>query len=118
MELALAVPVAPGKRELLENLARVIMGPRRTEFDASRERLNITAEHWFVQSTPQGDIAISYIEAEDPRKVWQEWLGSTDPFDVWVKGQIAEFSGVSLDRGSLESEWPDEVLRWRGRTPE
>jgi len=111
MELALAIPMLPGKRPALEELAKAIAGPRKKEFDASEKKFRIRKESWFLQSTPQGDLCIFYGEGDDVAKSVMEWAASKDPIDLWVKAQIKEITGndfSSLPAGAF----PTELLRY------
>jgi hypothetical protein len=111
MELALALPVLPGKRTALEELAKTISGPRKKEFDASERKFGARKESWFLQSTPQGDLCICYMEADDVPKSVAAWAASKDPIDLWVKAQIKEITGIDFSNLPAGA-FPAELLRY------
>jgi hypothetical protein len=64
----------------------------------SQRRLGVTTENWYLQSTPQGDMIIVYMEARDPLYAFQEWARSNDPFDVWFKQRAGSISGIDFSQ--------------------
>src|SRR5438034_4489663 len=92
--LAMTLPLLPGKTEDWKRWVQEMAGARLSEFQASRKRLGITREESFLQQTPQGDMAILYIDAEDIVHVFQGLALSQDPFDVLFRQQTREFFGL------------------------
>ena len=107
----MAGPVLPGKRALLEGLAKTLSGSRKNELDASQRRIGIRKESWFLQSTPQGDLVIFYAEGDDVPKAIATWAASKDPFDVWLKAQLKEISGIDWNR-PFPGPFPSQHLRY------
>ena len=73
-------PLLPGKTEA--DRAAVIScwrGDRRDAYQASRRRLSIAREAIFIQSTPNGDVAIVYWEADDLDAAFKGMATSDDP---------------------------------------
>src|SRR5205823_6168558 len=64
-QVCLALPVLPGKTEALRDFMRELEGPRKQAFAASERRIDITKESWYLQSTPQGDLLLAYMESPD-----------------------------------------------------
>ena len=93
-----ALPVLPGKREALKEFGKTATSSRRSEFAASERRLGIPKEAWFLQTTPQGDFALVYLEARDPAKALGEFARSQDAFDRWFKDQVKAITGVDLNQ--------------------
>ena len=77
--------IQPGKREEAKRIFEEIRGARRSEYEASRQRLGIRKEKVWFQGLPQGEMAVVYWEGEDPRRALEEFARSTDPFDEWLK---------------------------------
>src|SRR5262245_46120205 len=96
--LASAFPIQPGKFEAWKRFAAEMAGPRRAEHEASRQRLGMTKERAYLQQTPQGDMAIVYMEANDVGQVFQGLATSQDPFDVWFREQVNDLHGVDLSQ--------------------
>jgi hypothetical protein len=93
---AFVFPVLPGKAEQARLFGKEIAGPRASEMDASRRPLGVTREAVWVNETPMGDIGIVLIEAEDVAEANRRFAESTEPFDVWFKETILDFSGVDF----------------------
>ena len=93
---ASAIPILPGKLEAWQRFIAELRGVRHTEHMASRQRLGVTTERAYLQQTPQGDLAIIYIDAEDLGQVFQGLATSQDPFDVWFREQVLEAHGWDM----------------------
>jgi hypothetical protein len=110
--LAMTLPLLPGKTEAWKHWTQEMAGTHLREFRASRKRLGITREESFLQQTPQGNVAILYIEAEDIAHAFQGLATSQDPFDVLFRQRTQEFFGFDLTQpppGPL----PETVFDWR-----
>jgi hypothetical protein len=77
--------IQPGKREEAKRIFEEIRGPRRSEYEASRQRLGIRKEKVWFQSASQGEMAVVYWEGDAPRRSLEEFARSRDPFDEWLK---------------------------------
>ena len=81
--IAFAAPLLPGKtdadREALESCAH---GDRKADHEASRGRAGITRESVWIQSTPDGDVAVVLIEADNIPAAMGALATSEEPFDV------------------------------------
>ena len=64
----------------------------------------------FLQTSPEGDLFISYWEAEDLQKSMMVMMASKDPFDVWLKQQYENFSGIKMDQPPPENEQQGPLL--------
>src|SRR5207244_12763765 len=84
----------PGKTESWKRWVQEMASTRLSEFQASRKRLGITREVSCLQQTPQGDMAILYIEAEDMARVFQGLATSQDAFDALFRQNTQEFFGL------------------------
>lgn len=91
-----------------------MVGPHRSEYEASRKRLGVTREVAYLQQTPQGDMAVVYIEAQDIPRVFEGFGMSREPFDVWVREQAKEIHGVDLAQ-PLPGPLPEALVDWRAR---
>jgi hypothetical protein len=63
-------------------------GPRNAEFKESRRKAGLHKEEVWLQNTPMGDFAVVYFDADDPAKVFERFMTSQDPFDVWFREKI------------------------------
>lgn len=110
--VAMALPLLSGKTEEWKHWVQEMAGAYLSEFQASRKRLGITREESFLQQTPQGDMAILYIEAEDIARVFQGLAISQDPFDALFRRQTQEFFGFDLAQPPSGPP-PETVFDWR-----
>ena len=93
--LAIALPCLPGGAERLRALARECSGPRQAEFADFHRRVGLSAERWFVQQTPQGDLCIVTLEG-DPAGAMAKLGSSQRPFDVWFREAVKGVHGVDF----------------------
>jgi hypothetical protein len=99
--LAIVLPLPSGKAEEWASWGREILGPCRSEYEAFRRRLGLTAQRVYLQQTPQGDIAIIYLEGNDLQRTFQELRTSQHPFDVWFRQRAKDlFNGLDLAQTS------------------
>lgn len=98
--IAFAAPLLPGKTEAdLEALASVSSGARRADHEASRRRAGITREASWLQRTPDGDVGVVLIEAEDIGAAMGIPATSQEPFDVWFSRSHQGHTRHGHDRG-------------------
>ena len=93
--MAFCAPLTPG--ETSSARAFVADAYQRSEFAASRRRLNVSEELITLHSTPQGDIVGIYIEGDDPAKGNAGFAASQDPFDLWFKEQLTTIFPATID---------------------
>ena len=105
------VPILPGQEEADRHLFEALTGPRRAEYEASRRRLGWHAERVWHQVTPQGTVAVVYLEADDIMQVFTGLATSTDPFDVWWREQIQQIHGLDLTQ-PLPGPPNEQILEW------
>ena len=74
-------------------------GERKADYEASRQRHGITREAVSIQATPNGDIAVVYLEADDLQAAFAGLATSTDPFDEWFRDIVREVHGIDLSQG-------------------
>ncbi len=109
---ASAFPILPGKTEQWKRFCQETVGPRRSEYEATNNRLGVTRDFAALQQTPQGDLAILYFEAPDIARVLEEYGSSQEPFVAWVREQSKDTLGVDLSQ-PLPGPLPEVVLDWR-----
>jgi hypothetical protein len=109
--VAVAFPILPGKEEAGRRFAEEVQGPRSAEMDRSLRERGAVREEWYLQPGPFGSMILLYIEAEDPRKLFQEWALSQNPFDCWFKQQAQEVSGVDFNQPL--TALPEQIYAWK-----
>ena len=97
--LAFAAPLRPGKTEAGRAWAREAFQARRAELTESRLALRQTREEVFLNSTPQGDIVVIYLEGEDPIRANREFAASNRAYDRWFKDGLKELFPPFVDFG-------------------
>jgi hypothetical protein len=108
--MAIVFPVQPNKKEEARTLAHELLGPRREAQMSSFRRMGVTREHWYLQSTPVGDMIIVWLESPDPTNSLRIWSASRDPHDVWFKERAGAISG--LDYNQLPPTFPEQIFEW------
>ena len=95
--LAFVAPMIPGKTDMdraaLQSCAN---GKRQPAHEASRKRAGISREAVWIQSTPGGDFAVVYLEADDLQVAFAALSASPDPFDSWFREHTLEAHGIDL----------------------
>jgi hypothetical protein len=95
--LAFAAPLQPGKTDAGRAWAKEAFEDRKDEMTESRLALGSTREEVFVNQTPQGDVAVVYIEADDPVRANQRFAASNTPYDRWFKDSLKEIFRPFID---------------------
>lgn len=106
--IAFAIPLLPGKTDRDRSAMRSCwQGGRRVAYESSRKRLGITREAVWIQPTPDGDIAVVYLEADDLQQAFTGMGASDDPFDGWFREHCLDVHGIDLKAGFPP---PEQVL--------
>ena len=92
---AFVAPILPGKRSQWNAFIGEITGPRRRDFNASRQR-NGVHERTFLQETPMGDFVIVTLEGDDPMQAFAAIANGDDDFTRWFVQQVQEIHGFDL----------------------
>ncbi len=108
--VAFAIPIVPGKEEADRKMFEELQGPRRDEYEAARRRLGFTRETVWHQQTPDGTVAVVYLEADDVGSAMEQVALSEEPFDQWFRERIQEVHGVDLAEPQPP---PEQVLDTR-----
>ena len=109
--IAFAAPLLPGKTQAdLEAMASVSSGARRADHEASRRRAGISREASWLQRTPDGDVVVVLIEAEDVGAAMGALATSQEPHDVWFREHIKDTHGMDMSEGFPP---PEQVLDFR-----
>ena len=65
----------------------------------------------WIQSTPDGDLAVVVLESPDIQAAMGALATSDEPFDKWFREHIRDVHGIDL---AEESPPPEQVLDFRG----
>jgi hypothetical protein len=94
--IAFMVPIVPGQETLDRDTLAEVQGTRSYEYQESRKRLGITREAVWHQETPNGNVAVVYLEADDVGAAMMGIATSQEPFDVWFRERMQEIHGIDL----------------------
>lgn len=110
--MAFSALIVPDKIQMWRELWQEIEGPRRQEYEQSRRQLGIVRETIHLQHTPQGDVAVLYLEAEDPHRTLRRMGASDSPFDRWFREWFLEAHELDLTHWLPDVEG---VFHWQTR---
>ena len=92
--LTIALPLLPGKREAWIRFTQALHGGRRREYEASRRRLGIVRERFWLHEADGKTMAVIIVESTRPGACWP-WLVEPEyPFDRWFRRQLRELHGL------------------------
>jgi hypothetical protein len=96
--MAFVLPILSGRQEAWRRFYQALQGSRHCEYEESRRRLGITKELvWFTQ-TSLGEMALMYVETEQPERVILHLTASTSPFDHWYRQQLLELHDFDVSQ--------------------
>jgi hypothetical protein len=95
---AFVLPILPGQEERDRRFFAELQGPRRGEYEAAWRGLGVKTERTWHQQTPQGMVAVVYLEADDLGRDFKGIASSNDPFVGWWREQILAVHGVDLSQ--------------------
>lgn len=109
--MAVAFPVKPGKAQEWRDRGREFRGARRNEYLAFRRRWGLTVNRLYFQHTPQGKLAVFYLEGHDLQRAFQYLRTAQDPFAAWLRQHTLDLF-EAFDAQSLEDdEARDSTMR-------
>jgi hypothetical protein len=94
--IGFVVPVLPDKEQADLDWMEEMTGPRRDEYESAWKQLGITRHTVWHQETPDGTVAVVYMEAEDIPKAMQAVATSDDPFNQWFRERVQDVHGIDL----------------------
>jgi hypothetical protein len=104
--------ILPGKAEAWRRFMQEMLGSRRQEYEASRQRLGIQAEQAWISETKRQTTGVIFIEAENQEQLSLVLATSDHPFDCWFREQLLTLQGLDLTRSDA-TLLPDLILSWR-----
>lgn len=105
---AFTAPILPGMADAhRQGMAAAENGEAADAHSASRRRAGISKEQVWHQDTPDGSIAIVYIEAADMAAAFESLATSDDPYDREFRGHVAAIHGIDLTE---DFELPELLL--------
>jgi hypothetical protein len=105
----LAFPILPGRRERAVAFLGEIADARQTDFAQASRRLGLTRADWFLVDAAGGEQVVVYLQGGDIAASIDALVRSRDPFDRWLKTQLADATGIDLN-DPPEGMRPPELL--------
>ena len=103
-EFAFAVPVLPGQEQLDRETLSEMSGARRDEYQAAAQEVGITRQIVWHQQTPDGTIAVVYVEADDPASALGQFGSSDEPLNRWFRDRMKEVHGIDISEPGPPAE--------------
>ena len=100
---AFSVPIVPGKEELDRKTFDEMLGARREEYEAALRRAGITRQAIWHQETPDGTVAVVYVEGDDPEAGLTQFGSSDEPLNTWFREQMKVVHGVDISQAELRA---------------
>jgi hypothetical protein len=85
---AFAMPLLSGKTEAWKKYVKERSERHSDEISESHKRCGLSQEQVWLQKTPMGDFAVVCWEAENPKRVFQHFMSSNEPYDKWFREKI------------------------------
>ena len=100
---AFSIPIVRGKEALDRRTFDEMAGARRGEYEAALRQAGITRQAIWHQETPDGTVAVVYVEGDDPAAGIAQFGSSDEPFNTWFREQMKEVHGVDISQVELRA---------------
>jgi hypothetical protein len=94
----MALPILPGKTKAVKAMFKKIKEEKMADYMRVQKKQGIHKERDFLQSTPQGDFFLIYIESKNVAKTFESFSKSKDPFDQWYIQEMKKNTGVDFSQ--------------------
>jgi hypothetical protein len=102
-EFAFAIPIVPGKEELDRTTFGEMLEGRREEYEAAMRKAGLTRQTVWHQETPDGTVAVVYVEGDDPQAGIAHFGSSDEPLNTWFREQMKEVHGVDISQVEMRA---------------
>ena len=112
------VPINPGGVEVMKkwNKENIV---NNKEHDAVFRTAGVSREQVWIQHTPQGDFAVVSFETKDPKKTFEEFANSNEPWAIKFREYLQAYSrrihGIDFMKSPSFNEM---VVDWHDRESE
>lgn len=100
---AFSIPVVPGKEDLDRTTLDEMLGARREEYEAALREAGLSRQVIWHQETPDGTVAVVYVEGDDPEAGVAQFGASDEPLNTWFREQMKDVHGVDISQGQLRA---------------
>jgi hypothetical protein len=101
---AFAMPVVPGTEDLDRRTLDEMLDDRREEYEAALTKAGLTRQTIWHQDTPNGTVAVVYVEGDDPQAGVAQFGSSDEPLNAWFREQMKKVHGVDISQVELRAE--------------
>ncbi|MBD0282454.1 MAG: hypothetical protein ICV69_09730 [Thermoleophilaceae bacterium] len=95
--IAFAIPILPGKEALDRDTFDEMEGARRDDYEAALRDAGVTRHTVWHQETPDGTIAIVYMESHDEAGA-ANFASSDAPLNRWFRDRMKEVHGIDISQ--------------------
>lgn len=117
--LALTLPVPAGHEHLLRRTCEQASTMLRAAADESRARAGVVRERIFLQEAPPRceeaarSRLVLVLEAHYVEQALDDYCRSREPFDAWMRENLAAATGIDLARPAIVPTTSGPLLDWR-----
>lgn len=116
-----AAPILPGKAEAWRRFVQEMVGAQQAGYEDLCRRLNIQAVRVWITETGRGDVGVLAVIARHPQQIISHLAASNNPFDRWLRAQLADLQGVDLalppaiPPSELLFDWRETTIKKGGK---
>jgi hypothetical protein len=107
-EFAFSIPVMVGKEDLDRNTMDELL-ERRDEYEAALRQAGITRQVVWHQETPDGTVAVVYLEADDPEAALSQFGSSNEALNTYFREQMKEVHGIDISEATPQATKVHEI---------
>lgn len=96
---AFSIPIVPGNEELDRRTLDEMLGARREEYETALRAAGLTRQAIWHQETPNGTVAVVYVEGDDPEAGLAQFGSSGEPLNTWFRERMKEVHGIDISEG-------------------
>ncbi|MGV3524916.1 MAG: hypothetical protein ACO1RX_11865 [Candidatus Sericytochromatia bacterium] len=107
----LARPILPGQLEAWKKLSHELQSTYKADYDAVRQKAGVLREVQYHQASPQGDLAVTYLELEHGMGRFNDELRAIQdtPFGQYFSAQLSHIHGHQLGEAPADNA---QALDW------
>ncbi len=95
-EIVFAIPIVSGEEELDRQTMEEMEGSRRDEYEAAMREAGLRRHAVWHQETPDGVVALVYMEGDDATAGAQRFGSSDAPFNRWFRDKMQQVHGIDI----------------------
>ena len=99
------LPPSSGNNESLKAVFAEMHGAREEQCLANRAVMGVTREYVCLQHTPDGDVLITYLEANEPDKIVERMMGSDSEYSNWRDTNVKPLLGTDMPSPEVLADW-------------